>query len=182
MKTSALLLLVAACSPRTTTPPTMALESSAFRDRSPIPSMHTCEGADRSPPLRWSALPAGTQTLAVLVTDPDAPDPQAVETTWTHWVVWDLPATQEALPIGPGSLPEGAREGLNDWGTVGWRGPCPPKGRHRYEHRLYALDTALGELEHPDRAAVSAAMDGHVLGTATLTGTYEKVRGGQRRR
>lgn len=149
------------------------LTSSAFPDGSAIPKRYTCEGEDVSPPLAWAGLPAGNRSLALIVDDPDAPDPKAPKRTWVHWVVYDIPPTASSLPEG-GALPAGARPGLNDWGRTGYGGPCPPVGRHRYIHKLYALDTVLGDLGQPTKADVEKAMAGHILAEARLVGTYEK--------
>jgi Raf kinase inhibitor-like YbhB/YbcL family protein len=155
---------------------TMSLSSSAFVDSGAIPAVYTCEGKDVSPPLSWSGVPAGTKSLALIVDDPDAPDPAQPRMTWVHWVLYDLPATASALPeaVAAAALPSGTREGLNDWGRTGYGGPCPPIGRHRYFHKLYALDTALPDLNQPKKAALEAAMRGHILEQATLIGTYQK--------
>jgi Raf kinase inhibitor-like YbhB/YbcL family protein len=152
---------------------TLRLTSPSFEHEKEIPIRHTCEGADVSPPLAWSGLPAGTQSLALIVDDPDAPDPRAPKKTWVHWVVYDIPPNTTALSEGA-ALPPGARDGRNDWKVTGFRGPCPPIGRHRYFHKLYALDVMLRDLGEPDKAALEAAMKGHILGEATLIGTYAK--------
>ena len=151
----------------------MKLISSAFTDGGAIPARYTCEGADTAPPLAWTDAPAGTKSFALVVDDPDAPDPKAPKRTWVHWVVYDVPASAKALPEG-GALPAGAREGRNDWGRTGYGGPCPPIGRHRYFHKLYALDTVLGDLGAPVKAALEKAMEGHVLAESRFVGTYEK--------
>jgi hypothetical protein len=152
------------------------LRSPSFEHQGAIPAKHTCEGGDATPGLAWSGLPDGTKSLALIVDDPDAPDPRAPKTTWVHWVVYNLPASASALPEAAAgdALPAGAREGVNDWGRAGYGGPCPPIGRHRYFHKLYALDVVLPELKKPTKAALEAAMRGHVLGEAQLVGTYEK--------
>ena len=153
----------------------MQLTSTAFSAQQEIPSRHTCDGPDLSPPLAWSGVPAGTRSLALVVDDPDAPDPRAPKMTWVHWVVIDLPAETTALPEGAsGRLPAGAREGLNDWRRAAWGGPCPPIGRHRYFFKLYALDIALPELAHPDKAALERAIAGHILARAELVGRYAR--------
>ena len=110
--------------------------------------------------------------------DPDAPDPAAPKMTWVHWVLYDIPASAASLAedVDPGELPAGTREGVNDWGRTGYGGPCPPIGRHRYFHKLYALDTVLGDLGRPKKAALEKAMQGHVLAEAVLVGTYQKRR------
>ncbi len=131
-----------------------------------------------SPPLEWSGAPAGTRSFALIVDDPDAPDPKAPKTTWVHWVLYDIPAGATGLPAGVDSksLPPGTREGLNDWKRTGYGGPCPPVGRHRYFHKLYALDTVLGDLGRPTKAKLEAAMKGHVLAQAELVGRYQRGR------
>lgn len=150
--------------------------SSAFQHGEGIPIKHTCEGRDVSPPLGWSSVPEGTQSLALIVDDPDAPDPNAPKMTWVHWVLFNLPSDSRGLPEGvrSGALPPGTREGLNDWKRTGWGGPCPPIGRHRYFFRLYALDCVLEDLAAPTRAELDRAMQGHVLAEAVLMGTYQK--------
>jgi Raf kinase inhibitor-like YbhB/YbcL family protein len=153
---------------------TLLLTSSNFEHEKAIPAKHTCEGADVSPALAWSGAPPGTKSLALIVDDPDAPDPKAPKMTWVHWVLYNIPPTVAALSEGTKALPPGTREGRNDWKTTGYRGPCPPIGRHRYFHKLYALDTLLPELGEPDKAALEREMKGHVLAEATLMGTYAK--------
>jgi Raf kinase inhibitor-like YbhB/YbcL family protein len=155
---------------------TMRLTSPAFADGAEIPREHTADGRDVSPPLAWSGAPAGTRSLALIVDDPDAPDPAAPRVVWVHWVVVDLPPGTTALAAGasPRGLPAGAREGLNDWKQPGWRGPSPPIGRHRYVHTLYALDATLAGLRAPTKAQLLEAMKGHVLAEARLTGTYAR--------
>lgn len=154
----------------------LTLTSLNFAHGGQIPALHTCEGADRSPALAWAGVPAGTQSLVLIVDDPDAPDPAAPRMTYVHWVLYDLPATAHALPEGVASaaLPPGTREGQNDWKRTGYGGPCPPIGRHRYFHKLYALDVTLGDLGRPTKAQVEAAMRGHVLEQTELMGTYQK--------
>ncbi|GBD44754.1 Putative lipoprotein LppC [bacterium HR40] len=155
-----------------------ALRSSAFADGGEIPSLYTCEGRDISPPLLWDEPPAGTRAFALLVHDPDAPDPAAPRMDWVHWLLWDIPAAARGLPedaAGRG-LPPGTRVGLNDWKRQGWGGPCPPVGRHRYFFELSALSAPLGDLGRATRAEVERAMRGRVLGRAVLVGTYAKKR------
>lgn len=154
----------------------LTLTSPSFAHNGEIDAKYTCEGADLSPPLSWSGLPPGTKSLALIVDDPDAPDPKAPRMTWVHWVLYDIPPTATGLPEGAKkqSLPAGTREGLNDWNRTGYGGPCPPIGRHRYFHKLYALDTVLPELGTPTKAELEAAMEGHILEKAELVGTYEK--------
>jgi Raf kinase inhibitor-like YbhB/YbcL family protein len=154
----------------------LALTSPAFPHNGPIPRVHTCQGSDTSVPLAWSRLPPGTKSLALIVDDPDAPDPAAPKMTWVHWVLYNIPPDATGLPVGVKSsdLPRGTREGLNDWKRTGYGGPCPPIGRHRYFHKLYALDTMLPDLGKPTKAQLEKAMTGHILGQAELVGTYEK--------
>ncbi len=153
----------------------MQIRSSAFAHQAEIPVKHTCEGGDVSPPLAWSGAPPGTKSFALIVDDPDAPDPAAPKRTWVHWVVYDLPpsATELAEGAGAGKLPEGAKAGLNDWKKPSYGGPCPPIGRHRYFHKIYALDTVLGGTDHT-KTDVENAMRGHVLAQGELVGTYQK--------
>jgi len=155
---------------------TMQLTSSAFAPNTDIPSLHTCEGRDQSPPLAWSGVPAGTKSLALIVDDPDAPDPAAPQRTWVHWVLYNLPPDAAGLAAGvlPAALPAGTREGLNDWQRTGYGGPCPPVGRHRYFHKLYALDTVLPVLQPATKAALEKAMQGHILAQVELVGCYRK--------
>ncbi len=152
------------------------LDSPAFTHEGEIPSVYTCEGRDVSPALSWTGAPAGTKAFALIVDDPDAPDPKAPKMTWVHWVLYNIPATATELPMGvkPDALPAGTREGLNDWKRTGYGGPCPPIGRHRYYHKLYALDAPLPDLGEPTKAQVEVAMKGHILAEAVLMGTYEK--------
>jgi len=154
----------------------LLLKSSAFAHNGAIPRHYTCQGADESPPLEWSGLPAGTKSLALVVDDPDAPDPAAPKMTWVHWVLYDIPPTATGLKeaVKPSALPPGTQEGVNDWKRTGYGGPCPPIGRHRYFHKLYALDTVLPDLKRPNKAALEQAMKGHILGHAELIGTYQK--------
>jgi Raf kinase inhibitor-like YbhB/YbcL family protein len=161
-------------------PPTSAaaleISSPAFAQGAEIPRKHTCDGEDVVPPLAWAGVPDGTKSLVLIIDDPDVPDPMKPVRTWVHWVVYDIPATAGGIAEGGGGdrLPAGAREGLNDWKRGRFGGPCPPIGRHRYFHKLFALDVALGELSSPTKAAVEEAMKGHVLASATLIGTYQR--------
>lgn len=154
----------------------MHITSTAFTHQGAIPTLYTCEGKDVSPPLAWTDIPAGAKSLVLIVDDPDAPDPAAPQMTWVHWVLYNLPATSNGLPEGVKSLPAGTREGLNDWKRTGYGGPCPPIGRHRYFHKLYALDMTLADLKHPTKAKLEEAMKGHILGEAQLMGSYQKGR------
>lgn len=152
---------------------TLTLTSTSFAHGGEIPARHTCEGDDVPPPLAWAGVPAGTRSLALVVSDPDAPDPRAPKRTWVHWVVYGLPPGDGGLAEGE-PLPAGAREGTNDWRRAGYGGPCPPIGRHRYVHTLYALDTTLHDLGAPTKAELERAIEGHVIARAELVGTYEK--------
>jgi Raf kinase inhibitor-like YbhB/YbcL family protein len=162
---------------RGATPMSFTLTSDAFEHQGEIPAKYTCEGDDTSPELAWSDAPAGSESFALVVDDPDAPDPKAPKTTWVHWVLYNLPPAVTELPAGAGGgegMPAGASDGRNDWKRTGYGGPCPPIGRHRYFFKLYALDARLPDLEGPTKARLEAAMEGHVLGRAELIGTYQK--------
>ncbi|HXV39920.1 MAG TPA: YbhB/YbcL family Raf kinase inhibitor-like protein [Steroidobacteraceae bacterium] len=154
----------------------LAITSSAFAHEGPIPKPYTCQGKDISPALAWSGAPAGTKSFALIVDDPDAPDPKAPKMTWVHWVLYNIPADARGLAeaVAPKALPAGTREGKNDWKRTGYGGPCPPIGRHRYYHKLYALDVVLPDLKQPTKAQLEQAMKGHVLAEAVLMGTYLK--------
>jgi Raf kinase inhibitor-like YbhB/YbcL family protein len=154
----------------------MKILSAAFPPDGPIPAKYTCDGRNVSPPLEWSGVPAGAKSLALVVEDPDAPDPAAPTMTWVHWVLYNIPPACSGLPEAVQALPAGTLEGLNDWERTRYGGPCPPVGRHRYYHRLYALDVALADLRRPTRARLLAAMRGHVIAEAELVGTYRKRR------
>jgi hypothetical protein len=154
----------------------MILTSGAFAHGGAIPAHCTCDGKDRSPALAWSGVPTHAKSLVLIVDDPDAPDPAAPKMTWVHWVLYNLPARDGGLveAVKPADLPAGTREGLNDWKRTGYGGPCPPIGRHRYFHKLYALDVVLPDLGRPTKAQVEKAMEGHVLAHAELVGTYQR--------
>ena len=154
----------------------LVLTSAAFAAFGAIPALYTCEGRDVSPALAWTGVPAAAKSLVLIVDDPDAPDPKAPKLTWVHWVLYNIPASATGLPEGVASsaLPAGTREAKNDWKRTGYGGPCPPIGRHRYFHKLYALDTLLSDLGDATKADVEAAMKGHVLAQSELVGTYQK--------
>lgn len=154
----------------------LMIRSSAFDHGGVIPSKHTCDGEDRSPPLEWEGVPEGTETLVLILDDPDAPDPAAPQSTYVHWVLYNLPPALNGLPeaFEPATLATVIGEGINDWRRTAYGGPCPPVGRHRYFHKLYALDTSLQGLLRPTKADVERAMRGHVLEQATLIGTYAR--------
>jgi Raf kinase inhibitor-like YbhB/YbcL family protein len=151
----------------------LKVTSTAFTDGQEIPKEFTCEGANDSPPIAWSGAPAGTQSFAVIVDDPDAPDPAKPERTWVHWVIASLPATTTSLAASAAkSMPAGAAVGVNDFGDATWGGPCPPIGRHRYFFKVYALDTVLSG--SPSKSDLEHAMEGHVLAKGQIIGTYQK--------
>jgi Raf kinase inhibitor-like YbhB/YbcL family protein len=154
----------------------MAIQSPSFSHNGEIPVRHTCDGQNISPALSWAGLPAGTKSLALIVDDPDAPDPAAPRVTWVHWVLYNIPAGMDGLPesvagkdIAPGTL-----QGINDWRSTGYGGPCPPVGRHRYYHKLFALDALLPDLKHPTKASLEKAMQGHIIAHASLVGLYQR--------
>ena len=153
-----------------------SITSEAFDHKDGIPANYTCDALDVSPPLAWSGMPDGTQSLALIVDDPDAPDPAAPKMIWVHWLLYNLPASSNSLAEAAttDTLPNGTLEGRNDWKQTGYRGPCPPIGRHRYFFRLYALDAMLSDLEAPTKDELMKAMDGHVLAEAMLMGTYHR--------
>ena len=155
---------------------TLRLTSLAFTDQQSIPRKYTCEGEDVSPPLVWAGLPAETKSLVLILDDPDAPDPDAPKMVYVHWVLYNLPPDSRGLPenVADDDLPAGTLQGLNDWKQTGYGGPCPPIGRHRYFHKLYALDTVLPDLQNPTKDQLLAAMKDHVLAHAELVGTYQK--------
>jgi len=149
----------------------LKLTSSAFAHGGEIPSIHTCEGKDVSPPLRWDDIPPLAESLVLLMDDPDAPG-----TGWDHWVLYNLPPDSSGLPEGvaSGELPTGTREGVNSWGRTGYGGPCPPSGRHRYFFRLYALNSVLAGPANPTARQLAEAMEERVLAVAELVGTYRR--------
>lgn len=152
----------------------LSLSATAFPDQGPIPRRMTCEGADEPPELHFELDREGAASLALIVDDPDAPDPRAPTRTFVHLVVYNIPpSTTTLFPGGTRVMPAPTRLGKNDWGRLGWRGPCPPVGRHRYFFTLYALDVVLPDLKSPTKAKLLGAMSGHVLEQATLMGTYE---------
>ena len=152
----------------------LVLTSTAFAHQTAMPPRTTCDGANVSPPLTWTGVPADAKSLLLIVDDPDAPDPAAPQRVWVHWLLYNLPVTCSGLAEGVLALPPSTLEGSNDWHRVGYGGPCPPIGQHRYFHTLYALDLALLDLHHPDKAALVQAMQGHVLAQAELIGLYQR--------
>jgi len=157
-------------------PMTLKITSSAFQPGGAIPSKYTCEGQDVSPPLAWSGVPSNTKSFALIVDDPDAPDPAKPQRVYVHWVVYNTPPTATSLPENASKkgLPKGAVQGKNDWGKAEYGGPCPPIGRHRYFFKLYALDIELTGLSSPTKADVERAVKGHVVDSGELVGTYQK--------
>lgn len=156
----------------------LTLLSDDFQHDAGIPARHTCDGDNMSPSLSWSNAPPGTRSFALIIDDPDAPDPAAPTVRWVHWVLYNIPpdASHLAAGIRESALPPGTEAGLNDWKNTRYGGPCPPIGRHRYVHTLYALDTALPDLHHPTRSHLERAMQGHVLEQTVLVGTYQRGR------
>ena len=152
------------------------ISSPAFTHEGEIPMKYTCEDQNVSPALAWTEPPPGTKSLALIVDDPDAPDPAAPKMTWVHWVLYNLPPEVPGLTeaVAEKDLPKGTLRGTSDYKRTAWGGPCPPIGRHRYFFKLYALDRSLPDLTLPNKAALLEAMDGHVLAQAELMGTYEK--------
>ncbi len=157
---------------------TLTITSPAFSHSGKIPMRYTCDGEDVSPALEWSGLPEGTKSVVLIVDDPDAPDPAAPKMTWVHWVIYNVSpgATELSEGVRSKDLPEGTKEGLNDWKRTGYGGPCPPIGRHRYFHKLYALDVVLSDLGKPTKGELEKAMEGHILSKAELVGTYQRSR------
>lgn len=153
----------------------LSISSTVFTHNGEISSLYTCDSDDISPPLEWSGIPVHAQSLALIVDDPDAPDPAAPRMTWVHWVLYNLPPSCTGLPQASvaSTLPSGTLEGINDWKRTGYGGPCPPIGRHRYFFKLYALDIQLPDLGRLDKKALERAMEGHILEQAVLVGTYQ---------
>lgn len=153
---------------------TIQVTSSAFTEGGSIPSKYTCDGANVSPPLKWTSIPDATKSIALISDDPDAP-----RGTWVHWVVYDLPASLRELPeaVPPDkTLANGGKQGTNDFGKIGYGGPCPPSGTHRYFFKVYALDKALGLAPGATKAQLLKAMEGHVLAEGQLMGKYARTR------
>ncbi|WP_341327963.1 YbhB/YbcL family Raf kinase inhibitor-like protein [Methylotuvimicrobium sp. KM2] len=154
----------------------LKLQSPDFNENGPIAKTFTCDGDDISPALTWSGIPSNTKTLVLIIDDPDAPDPKAPKMTWVHWVLYNIPASAPGLAkaVSDEELPPGTLQGKNDWKKIGYRGPCPPTGKHRYFHKLYALDIELPDLNEPTKAELEQAMQGHILDKAEWVGTYER--------
>jgi Raf kinase inhibitor-like YbhB/YbcL family protein len=154
----------------------LTLTSPAFSAGHDIPAAHTCDGKNISPPLSWSNMPPAAKSLALIVDDPDAPDPAAPQTPWVHWILYNIPSRTPGLPqnMHLQDLPTGIREGMNGWDRTGYSGPCPPVGKHRYVHKLYALDVILPDLGKPTKARLEKEMRGHVIEQAELIGLYQR--------
>ena len=171
-----LTLVLASCSPTEQTLPeetmSMTLTSLAFTQGNPIPARYTCTSEDISPPLSWDMPPSGTQSLALIMDDPDAPGG-----TWVHWVIYNIPTSTRSLRenVPYDTKPtDGSLQGKNSWGKLGYGGPCPPSGTHRYFFKLYALDTVLELKSGANKSVLLTAMEDHILGYAELMGTYKK--------
>jgi len=150
----------------------MELKSAAFKQGGTIPPKFTCDGEDISPELSWSAGPSGTESFALIADDPDAP-----MGTWTHWVIWNIPANERALPekvSAAGQLANGAVQGTSSFKKIGYGGPCPPGGSHRYFFKLFALDKKLSLKPGARKEDLLKEIKGHVLGEAQLMGTYKR--------
>ena len=164
--------------PANTAPMVFNLTSSVFDPNAAMPAKYTCEGASISPPLAWSGAPATTKSYALIVEDPDAPDPAKPTRVFTHWVAYNIPANTTSLVENASNkgMPTGSAQGSNDGSKSIYMGPCPPIGRHRYFFKLFALDTMLKGLNNPKKADLEKAIQGHVVGNAVLIGTYEKTK------
>ena len=167
------LLLLASCSQEQSSTtnevekmPELKLTSPAFKDNENIPSKYTCQGDDINPPLNIEGIPENAKSLALIIDDPDAP-----MGNWDHWVVWNIPITSK---IEEGKVPEGAVQGINDFGKHDYGGPCPPSGTHRYMFKLFALDTPLDINENSEKGDVENAMQAHIIAETKLVGLYSK--------
>jgi len=154
---------------------TFLLTSPAFEHGAAIPARYTGEGEDLSPPLAWTGAPDETESFVLISDDPDCPNPAAPRRTWVHWVAYDIPGTTTHLTEGASghTMPNGTREGKNDSGEIGYSGPKPPVGRHRYFFKLYALDRTLGLREGHTKSELLRAIEQHVLASTELMGTYQ---------
>ena len=155
----------------------MKITSTAFEDGGEIPSLYTCEGKDISPPLSWTDVPADAKSLVLIVEDPDAPDPKSPKMVWIHWILYNIDPKSDGLPENVKSFlfPAGTEPGTTSWDKLQYGGPCPPIGRHRYFHKLYALDKVLPSLEDSTIEMVKNAMKDHIIAEAVIMGTYEKA-------
>ena len=150
----------------------MKLTSSAFKTGGMIPRQYTCDGQDISPPLNWSDVPSGAKSLALIADDPDAP-----MGTWVHWVAWNIPVAAQALEENVPKrdvLPNGVKQGTSDFRRVGYGGPCPPSGTHRYFFRLYAVDTTFNLPSSTTKKDLEKAMQSHILEQAEVMGKYSR--------
>jgi len=152
----------------------LTITSPAFSSGGLIPAKYTCDGQDTAPALIWDGVPSTVQSLALIVDDPDAPDPKAPKRIWVHWVLYNIPPTETGLPEGGRPIPPGTLEGTNDWKRTGYGGPCPPIGRHRYFFKLFGLDIVLPDLGQPTKGELEKAMEGHILERAAIMGLYER--------
>jgi hypothetical protein len=151
---------------------TIKVTSSAFAEGGLIPAQYTCDGDDLSPPLRWEAVPEGTQSIALIADDPDAPSG-----TFVHWVLYNLPGDVNELPENvpeDKTLPNGASQGMNDFRRIGYGGPCPPSGTHRYFFKIYALDGKTSLPPGESKARLLKAMEGHILAQGQIMGKYKR--------
>jgi Raf kinase inhibitor-like YbhB/YbcL family protein len=150
----------------------ITVTSQAFQNMQPIPPKYTCDGQDISPPIAWKDVPPETKSIVLICDDPDAP-----VGTWTHWVCYGIPATVDSLPEDvpkKDSLPVGGCQGINSWLKLGYGGPCPPSGPHRYFFKVLALDVAMNLPSGKNRKDIEKAMRGHVIGQGELIGTYQR--------
>jgi len=155
----------------------LELTSEMFNNNQPMPSAYTCEGDNISPPLQWSHPPHDTQSLVLICDDPDAPDPANPKMTWVHWVMYDIPVSSNSLSeniSADETLDNGAHQGKTDFHKIGYGGPCPPIGSHRYFFKLYALDINLNLPAGKTKQEIETAMEGHILDQGELIGTYQK--------
>lgn len=163
------ILFLTACAVSPSRPTPMELSSPAFAHNGSIPSLYTCDGEDRNPPLKISGVPLHAKSLVLIHDDPDAP-----MGTWVHWLLWNIDPETEEIP--EDSVPQGAVEGTTSWGKTGYGGPCPPSGTHRYLFKLYALDTLLGLPSSADKDRLERALEGHIIAQAELIGLYQRSR------
>ena len=154
----------------------LILISTAFQHNGMIPLRHTCDGLNVSPQLSWSGVPENTRSLVLIVDDPDAPDPEAPKMTWVHWVLYNIPPETRELPEGITALalPSGTLQGKNDWQKLGYGGPCPPIGTHRYFHQLIALNAVLPDLKSPTKAVLESLIRRYIIDRVELVGRYQR--------
>ncbi|MBN1379622.1 MAG: YbhB/YbcL family Raf kinase inhibitor-like protein [Gammaproteobacteria bacterium] len=157
---------------------TMKLTSIAFNNGAEIPMEYTCQGKNVSPQLSIADISPKARSLALIVDDPDAPDPAAPKMTWVHWILYNIPADLTEIPkaANKAALPKNVRDGINDWKKTGYGGPCPPIGCHRYFFKLYALDVMLDTADLLSKTQLELKMEGHIIDQAELMGTYQKIR------